>query len=312
MGLPTVTVFIPCYNAERFIAEAIDSILNQTYQDFEILIIDDGSTDKSRDILDYYLQKDDRIRVLYNQCNRGVGYTRNRGVKEAKGKYLATMDADDIAVSTRLEKEVDYLERNKAVGAVGGCAYFIDERGRKIGSMKKQTLNAREVNAHMFFENVIINSASMYRLNLVKRHKIKYKDDFHGVEDYMFWCMLLKYTKIVVLDEYFIFYRKVYNGLTGTNSRKYKSERIRCNNEVHKYMLVSNEIHINTILLNYCLPKYALSFFTIHGYSNIIIALFLMQILARARTMRKVYYPELRIYIINKYKIAIRDGFKNH
>lgn len=306
MDSPTVTVFIPCYNAEKFIAETIDSILNQTYQDFEILIIDDGSTDKSGDILKQYIQKDNRIRVLYNENNKGVGYTRNRGVAEAKGKYLATMDADDIALPIRLETEVDYLENHKSVGAVSGCCYFMDERGRKIGHSKKEALNVREVNARMFFENVMINSASMYRVDIVKKFNVKYKDDFHGIEDYMFWCMLLKYTRIVVLDEYFVLYRIVHNGLTGTNSRKCNLERIRCINEVHAYMLTSNGIHISKSLLEYCLPKYALGFFKKQGIGSIWIVLFLLQILIQAKYMKKVYYGELWYYIIHQFKTTIK------
>lgn len=128
-----VTVFIPCYNAGRFISETIDSILVQTYQDFEILIIDDGSTDNSSEILNQYAEKDERIRILKNKRNRGIGYTRNRGVREARGKYLAIMDADDISVPSRLEKEVQYLEKHQSVEAVSGCMHrnrTIEPHGR--------------------------------------------------------------------------------------------------------------------------------------------------------------------------------------
>ncbi len=298
MNQPTVTVFIPCYNAERFISETIDSILGQTYQDFEILIIDDGSTDSSRDILECYAKKDNRIRIMYNKVNRGVAYTRNRGIKEARGKYLATMDSDDMATPIRLEKEVQYLDKHKSIGAISGCLYMIDEKGRKLSKQKKVAYNANEVKAHMFFTNVIVNSASMYRLDIVRKYNIKYKNDYHGVEDYMFWCMLLTYTNIVVMDEYFVYYRIVQSGLTCTNRRECNSERIRCNDEVHKYMLTSNNIHVNKRLLNYCLSQYSVSAFQGGLVDTVIMVIYFIQILTQARLMKKIYFSELRSCII--------------
>ena len=294
---PMVTVFIPCYNAERFISETIDSILNQTYQDFELLIIDDGSTDNSREILSNYAQKDERIRILYNNGNKGVAYTRNRGIKEARGRYLATMDADDIATPFRLEKEVQYLNEHKWIGAVSGCLYMIDEKGKKLRRSPLVFYEAQEVKARTFFENVVVNSASMYRLDIVRKNNIKYKDNYHGVEDYMFWCMLLNYTKIVVLNEYFVFYRIVNSGLTVTNRRKCNKERLTCINEIHQYMLKSNGFHINKMLSNYCVPQYADSFSKGEIKSISIMCIFFMHILLQAKIMKKEYYSELKMYI---------------
>ena len=303
MNSPTVTVFIPCYNAERFIAETIDSILNQTFRDFEVLIIDDGSTDNSRSILEHYSRKDDRIRVLFNKRNRGVGFTRNRGIREARGKYLATMDADDIAVPFRLEKEVQFLNKHETIGIVSGGMYVIDEKGGKHRKFKN-AYNSNEVKARMFFENVIINSASMYRLDVVREHNVRYKDNFHGIEDYMFWCTLLKYTNAVILDDYLVYYRIVQNGLTSTNSRNCNSERVQCINEVHRFMLASNGIRINKWMLNYCLPRYSSSLLGEEKKYNIIIYFFLLKILLQ--TIRKPYFDELKTYMICMIKLRIK------
>lgn len=295
MDKPTVTVFIPCYNAERFISNTIESILLQTYQDFEILIIDDGSTDNSVGIIENYAKRDSRIRIMYNNVNRGVAYTRNRGIKEARGKYLATMDADDVAVPTRLEKEVQYLDSHKTVGVVSGYSYLIDEKGKKLGKQKKIKYTANEVRVCMFFSNIIVNSASMYRLDIIRKHKIKYKNDFHGIEDYMFWCMLLNFTDIIVLDEYFVYYRIVQSGLTCTNNRDCSFERIKCIEKVHKYMLESNHIYIKG---NKCLLYHPAPFFQNKIIRTVVILVYLMQILIQVRVMRKTYYPELRSHII--------------
>lgn len=307
MAEPIVTVFIPCYNAERFISETIEGILAQTCQDFEILIIDDGSTDNSRGIIEAYAQKDARIRALYNRGNKGVGYTRNRGIREARGKYLAVMDADDIAAPNRLEKEIQYLEKHKSVGAVSGCMYMMDERGKKLGKSPQIAYGAQDVRAHMFFVNVIANSASMYRLDVVRKYNIKYKDDYHGVEDYMFWCELLNHTQIVVLDEYFVYYRIVNNGLTLSNRRKCSAERIKCEDEIHRYMLKSNGFHMNDVFMSYCLLQYSNALPKGEIKSIGIMFIFFMQILLQAKLMGKAYYPELKAVVSGMWKRMISD-----
>ena len=101
MAKPEVTVFMAVYNGEKFINQAIESVLQQTFKDFELLIIDDGSTDNSQSIINSYTDK--RIRVLKNEGNKGLAYTRNRGINEATGKYFATLDCDDVAYKNRLE-----------------------------------------------------------------------------------------------------------------------------------------------------------------------------------------------------------------
>ena len=302
MGEPIVTVFIPCYNAEKFISETIESVLAQTYQNFEILIIDDGSTDNSRKIIEEYAHKDARIRSLYNEGNKGVGYTRNRGIKEARGKYLAVMDADDVAVPNRLEKEIQYLEEHGSVGAVSGMMYMIDERGNKSGKSRLIAYEAQDVKAHLFFENVIVNSASVYRLDTVRKCNIRYKDNYCGVEDYMFWCMLSNHTDIVVLDEYFVYYRIVKGGLTVSNRRKNNTKRLKCKDEIHRYMLKSNGFHINEVFLNYCLLQYSDTPPKGRIRSIGIMGFFFVQILLQAKLMGKTYYPELKIMISNMWK----------
>ena len=298
MNSPMVTVFIPCYNAGKFISETIDSILVQTYQDFEILIIDDGSTDNSSEILNRYAKKDERIRILKNKRNRGIGYTRNRGVREARGKYFAIMDADDISVSVRLEKEVQYLEKTPSVGAVSGCMHMINEQGREIGEPLIAAYGAREVRARMFFENPVVNSASMCRLDIVRSHNIRYKDDYHGVEDYMFWCKLINYTDIVVLGECFVYYRIVNSSLTATNIRKYNAARLKCINEIHRYMLKKNGFHINNLFIHYCLPQYAEMPLKGGVKNTIVMFVFFMQMLVQAKLMKKSYYSEMKEFVV--------------
>ena len=117
MTKPMVSVVMPVYNGSKYLKEAIDSILNQTFTNFELIIINDGSTDNSEDIIFSY--QDRRIYYLKNEHNKGICITLNRGLDNARGKYIARMDCDDISMPQRLAKQVNYLERHRDVGALG-------------------------------------------------------------------------------------------------------------------------------------------------------------------------------------------------
>ncbi len=130
---PLVSVILPCYDAARFLRQALDSLLAQTYRHLEILTIDDGSRDGTLEILREYAQRDERIRVLVNEENLGLISTLNRGVAEAHGELIARMDADDVATPARLERQVETLARRPEVGAVSSGYVFIDDQGRALG-----------------------------------------------------------------------------------------------------------------------------------------------------------------------------------
>ena len=114
---PKVTVLMPVYNCEKYLRESIESILNQTFKDFEFLIINDGSSDKSAEIVESY--NDNRINFVQNEKNIGLAASLNRGLDIAKGEYIARMDADDISLPERLEKQVRFMETNPQIGICG-------------------------------------------------------------------------------------------------------------------------------------------------------------------------------------------------
>lgn len=109
--MPKISVVMPAYNAEKYIGKSIDSILNQTYGDFEFIIINDGSKDSTKEIILSY--SDNRIVYLENEINSGIVVTLNKGLEYATGEYIARMDADDIAVAERLEKQIEFMEKIK-------------------------------------------------------------------------------------------------------------------------------------------------------------------------------------------------------
>ena len=128
---PTISAMMPVYNARRYVAGAVESILAQTFDDFELLIVDDGSTDGSRAILEGLAARDDRIRLV-SQPNKGVGATRNELLGMARGDLLAMMDADDVALPRRFEWQVEYLRDHPEVVCVGGAQEHIDSEGRLL------------------------------------------------------------------------------------------------------------------------------------------------------------------------------------
>jgi len=140
MDVPRVSVVMPVYNTADYLKEAIDSILNQTFSDFEFLTINDGSTDGSLEILQDYAAQDRRIRVV-DQTNQGVTATFNRGIDLARGEYLARMDSDDIAVPSRLAQQVQFLDLNPDVVALSGWFILIDEEGDPLAISRPSALH---------------------------------------------------------------------------------------------------------------------------------------------------------------------------
>lgn len=126
---PVVSVITPVYNAEKYIAETIESILGQTFDDFEFIVIDDQSTDKTRMVVEKYAKQDSRIKLYRNKKNLGIAGNRNRGVSLARGKYIVWQDADDISLPTRLEKQFTFMESNPDVAICGSSLQFFDESG---------------------------------------------------------------------------------------------------------------------------------------------------------------------------------------
>jgi glycosyltransferase involved in cell wall biosynthesis len=132
---PKISVIMPAHNAENYISEAIESILNQTFRDFELIIINDASTDKTGKIINYYLGRDKRIKKIENQEKIGIAASRNKGISSTRSSYIAWQDADDVSVRERLQKQYDFLENNKNIGIVGGFLKIFNSQ-KTIGIRK--------------------------------------------------------------------------------------------------------------------------------------------------------------------------------
>lgn len=207
-----VSVIIPLYNAKSYIGLTMESILNQTYQDFEILIIDDCSSDGS--LKEVERMADKRVRILRNEKNMGIAYSRNRGLEEASGEYIALLDHDDLSPEYRLEHEVDFLDSHPDIMVVGGHERDIDQDGRDLNKQWNTYRNPKYIKAYMMFSNAVPNGAAMFRKSFVDRYHIRYEENMYGAEDYGFWSECALHGNIANLDEVMLYWRVGHGNVT--------------------------------------------------------------------------------------------------
>lgn len=228
---PEVTVFMPVYNAERYLREAIESILNQTFSDFELLIVNDGSTDKSVEIVESY--KDERIRLVHNDGNKGLPYTRNRGLELAQGKYMAIMDADDVSVKERLQIQYEIMEKKKDLVVLASGKELLSEDGKDTYGPKEKLFSllfygkSNQIQMDLMFHNVLVNSSTMIRLDFLKKNKIQYNEKCFVMQDYEMWTQIAACNgQMQLLRKALVKYRTHQENIT-SRSRKEKAERRR-------------------------------------------------------------------------------------
>lgn len=193
---PKITVLMPVFNAESFLQTAIDSILAQSYSNFEFLIIDDGSTDNSRNISE--ASTDPRIRRENNGRNLGLIATLNKGLELAKGDYIARMDADDASLPKRLEKQLAFMENNPEVGLCGTWIEKISEgKTETIRFPKKHKL----IRFFMLFDNPFAHNTIMFRRSFLEQHAIRYDSGYKFSEDYELWDRCASLTTLANVPE---------------------------------------------------------------------------------------------------------------
>lgn len=199
-----VSVIIPCYNAEKYIEMAVRSIMNQTYKNLEILIIDDCSTDDTFNILKRLANEDSRIKLEKNEKNSKIVKTLNKLIDKANGVYIARMDADDISAPERIQKQVEFLENNPEYGICGTNAWRIDCNNRIIGKSllpcDSEDINIVNNFFCVFYHPTIMIRAMLYKTNL-------YREEYLYAEDLELWHRLLKLTKGKNLKESLFYYR---------------------------------------------------------------------------------------------------------
>lgn len=192
---PQISVVMPAYNSKDYIAEAIDSILNQTFKNFEFIIINDGSTDNTGEIIKEYEKKDDRIVYLENEENRKISYTRNRGMENAKGPYIAFMDSDDISLPERLQKQIKYMEENPECGIVSS---FVEDDDK---TDNPRPTDDHDLKLHLLYGSPFSASGAMIKKSFFDEHDLKFNAEYEGVQDFELWSRAKRFMKFHVLPE---------------------------------------------------------------------------------------------------------------
>jgi hypothetical protein len=195
---PSVTVLMAVYNGERYVREAVDSILGQSYRDFEFIIVDDGSTDRSRALIAEYT--DPRIRLLVNEANQGLAVALNRGIASAAGTLVARQDADDVSEPNRLERQVAYLTRHPEVTVVGSWYRKINPEGHDIG-LRRLPCDPLDIRWAMLFHCPLIHSAVMFRRAVIARDGPPYDPRFAYAQDYDLWSRIARVSLAANLAE---------------------------------------------------------------------------------------------------------------
>jgi glycosyltransferase involved in cell wall biosynthesis len=215
MPSPLLSVVMPVYNSEDYLTLAVESILNQTFSDFEVIIIDDGSTDKTAEILDRY--RDRRIIHLQNEKYLGLARSLNRGLTNARGKFIARMDADDISLPRRFELQVRHAEAHPEIGLLGGWAELIDDNGKHLGVWRVPTSPALVKWANLFSDS-LIHPSVIIRRSVIERVGFYSARALHA-EDYDLWCRICFETEIANLPEVLIRHR-VHSGSVSVQHSK--------------------------------------------------------------------------------------------
>lgn len=194
---PLVSVILPVYNGEDHLIECVESVLNQTFKDFEFIIVDDASTDSTVQMLTKFAEKDKRIAIITHKVNQKQTAAANTAIKHSKGKYLARMDADDIALPNRLDRQVTFMKENSNIGLLGSWVDIIDGKGDVLKTWNTHTTNGY-LGWNLLFGTSFAHSSVMMKKELVKKAGYYQAPE---AEDYDLWSRMSRITDVANLPE---------------------------------------------------------------------------------------------------------------
>jgi glycosyltransferase involved in cell wall biosynthesis len=202
MHLP-VSVLMSVYNAESYLRDAIDSILQQTFKEFEFVIIDDASSDNSKQIIQSYLDK--RIKLIENEQNLGLTRSLNKGIGYCEGEFIARMDADDVAAPHRLKEQWSFMREHPEVGVCGSWVYYSSQGGSQV--LWKYPLRDEDIRIELLLKSRIAHPSAMIRKKVLTDHHLSYDTEFTTSQDYDLWVRMSHYCKLANLPEPLLTYR---------------------------------------------------------------------------------------------------------
>ncbi len=249
MGKPEVSVIMPVYNGEQYLEQAIESILNQTFENFEFIIIDDNSTDHTPSILTNYSAMDQRITIVKNTSSLGITKSLNLGVKLAVGDYVARMDADDVSLKKRLSKQLDFLKKSPEIVLCGTRVLTV-----KADYGKKYIWKTPEdIKAALFFMNAIIHPSVMIKREILIKYF--YDESYNVAQDYDLWCRISNDFQVANIDEALLEYRWHTSNISLFKKMEVMNNHFRVKLKLLKNLLDreanESEIHLHSMLTGY-------------------------------------------------------------
>ncbi|WP_299228829.1 glycosyltransferase family 2 protein [uncultured Psychroserpens sp.] len=239
-----LTVIMPVYNGENYLEEAVDSILNQTFTDFILLVLNDNSTDNTKSILDTYSEKDKRLKVIHKTQNEGPANLRNEGISLANTPYIALMDADDIALPTRFEKQLDVLKNNTNIGVCGTWfTIFGDKKEKTI----KHAITHEALKVQFLNSCGIGNPTVMFKASAVE--DLKFEHQYVPAEDYGFWSEAIKTTEFYNIPEALLRYRWHPNNISQTKEENLRKAEVSIKKkQLESFGVDDDVIHMESFL----------------------------------------------------------------
>lgn len=247
---PIISVIMPVYNAEKYLDEAIQSILNQTFNNFEFIIINDGSTDKSLEIIEKYKKQDERI-ILISRENKGLIFSLNEGIEKSNGKYIARMDADDISLPERFKKQLSMIEKDN-VDVCGSHYFIINEESNFIDS-SIVPIDQLDFLIYLAITTPFAHPSVIIRKDFLIQNDIFYgTTDFKYAEDYALWILLWnKGAKFANVNDFLISYRIFSTSLSKKNKGKIRKDKT----TISKLFILENKEKLFSILFSISLKS---------------------------------------------------------
>lgn len=229
MPMPQISVVMAVYNGGEYLKLAIESILEQSFTDFEFIIINDGSTDSTPNVLTEYAHRDRRIRIISRE-NKGLVASLNEGISEARAPLIARMDADDIALPQRLFEQLNYLEKNPNVVCIGTAQIIIDDDGDELTTLKVPTDNDKIQRLLLSGHCPLEHPSVMYRTESVNQVG-GYRKEYETAEDYDLWLRLSEVGEFANINKPLLKYRYLNSSISASNQQKQKNLTMKACNE---------------------------------------------------------------------------------
>lgn len=237
-NMPLVSVLICAYNAAPYLKESMTAVINQTYRNLEIIVVEDGSTDDTLSILQDFARQDLRIHIVQNEQNMGLISSLNKGLEHVHGKYIARTDADDITEPQWVEKIVSELEKRNDIVAMGAYIRIFSEKGNgsklakfnQHNSIVQQATEPQELERNLLFHTPFHHPTVIMRAQVVQQHGLRYNKDYPHAEDYRFWADISRYGKLANYPEPLLNYRLHANQV----SSKYNDAQIRTTQKIRR------------------------------------------------------------------------------